>query len=711
MSSRDPSRLRVRDAPSRSRSRRPRASRNSSLVSVPYLPDNPDALVNPDGQIGDEAAELLHEFVHPHRHDSDETLTADEEPREEADGSLENDDLLEEAVLEWRQSLPWWKRPSPWWFIFLVPFSAIAISATMAPRIQIYTQLVCDAYKPEFKAGRGADKSPMSLLSAVARSSYMLSTVTALDDRTYELCAADPVVQQAVSKLSLAMLSTMGILGCLTTAWWGSLSDRFGRTRVMSFSVIGLLTTDVSFIVTATFANKLPGGYWFLLFGPIVEGMFGGISSVMAAIHAYIADCTDPAARSRAFSLFLGLLFTGMSVGPTLASLLIKHTRNLLAIFYIATAVHIVYAFLILFIIPESLAPVQRAASRKLWKEERKNRKEEEDGRSGWLRLKKVLGFAKPLAMLVESVEDETGRRRRDWSLLMLVAAYGCVVMLLGSITSKMQYMTMMFEWSAEQVGYWSSTVSAVRALWLTVLLPVIISFLQPKASAVRLPVEPDEPLVPSRPSSPSSSPPAAAPPPITQFSSTRAATHHHHAHLPAFDLALARVSLLIEMVAYTLMASAHTGTLFTAYSALGASGAGFGPAINSVAATLYSRRGGRELGKLFGALSVVQVICSQILGPFLYGVMYMSTVATFPRAVFFLSVGSLTVSFVLLSCIRLPKDTGASGDEESRAPPHRESTLVDADVEIIVEDVDEEEAARGRKPGIKPAVAGGSEA
>lgn len=44
----------------------------------------------------------------------------------------------------------------------------------------------------------------------------------------------------------------------------------------MSFSVIGLLTTDVSFIFTAIFANKLPGGYWFLLFGPVVEGMFGG---------------------------------------------------------------------------------------------------------------------------------------------------------------------------------------------------------------------------------------------------------------------------------------------------------------------------------------------------------------------------------------------------------------------------------------------------
>ena len=101
---------------SRSHSRRavsrPRTSRNPSVVSVPYLPIGPTALIDPDGQIGDEAAELLHEFVHPH-HQADYTLVEDDEG-EEGD---EDDGAFEQAILNWRSALPWWKRPSPWWSV------------------------------------------------------------------------------------------------------------------------------------------------------------------------------------------------------------------------------------------------------------------------------------------------------------------------------------------------------------------------------------------------------------------------------------------------------------------------------------------------------------------------------------------------------------------------------------------------------------------
>lgn len=34
------------------------------------------------------------------------------------------------------------------------------MSATMAPRIEIYTRLVCDAYRPEYTVGRGKDRLP-----------------------------------------------------------------------------------------------------------------------------------------------------------------------------------------------------------------------------------------------------------------------------------------------------------------------------------------------------------------------------------------------------------------------------------------------------------------------------------------------------------------------------------------------------------------------
>ena len=38
-------------------------------------------------------------------------------------------------------------------FISGVPLSSIAMSMTLAPRIQIYTELACDQYKPEYSNG------------------------------------------------------------------------------------------------------------------------------------------------------------------------------------------------------------------------------------------------------------------------------------------------------------------------------------------------------------------------------------------------------------------------------------------------------------------------------------------------------------------------------------------------------------------------------
>ncbi|TFY57982.1 hypothetical protein EVJ58_g6698, partial [Rhodofomes roseus] len=462
-------------------SRAPRTSRNPSVVSVPYLPTGPNVLINPDGQIDDETAELLHEFVHPHHHAAEDTLVAEED--EEDDGAFEA------AILEWRQGLPWWKRPSPWCG---VPFSSIAMSMTLAPRIQIYTELACDHYKPEY-----TNKT----LEVVANTISMFN-------RPYELCVTDPDVQQAVSRLSLTMLTTMGILGCLTTGFWGSISDRYGRTRIMSLAVVGMLITDVTFISTAKYSRLLPGGMWFLLIGPFVDGCLGSYATVMAAIHAYVADTAEPAARARFFSLLIGLLFIGISVGPTLGSLVINRTHNVLNVFYIATAVHVVFACLVWLVVPESLSPMQLQQARRIRVVAAATTK-----KKAWFR--RVFGFLEPLALLLpEGLGEPQAANplktpKRDWSLFLVALANGFVLVLVGSITSKMQYMSLMFGWNSENIGYWTSIVGAARAFHLTVCLPIIIKLFQPKTPPVQLPTEPDEPLTSS--SSPSSPPPTAA--------------------------------------------------------------------------------------------------------------------------------------------------------------------------------------------------------
>lgn len=79
--------------------------------------------------------------------------------------------------------------------------------------------------------------------------------------------------------------------------------------------------------------------------------------------------------------------------------------------------------------------------------------------------------------------------------------------------------------------------------------------------------------------------------------------------HSPSFDLKLLHFSVVIEILAYTAMALSIRPLPFTLFAALGSLGAGFSPALQSVALALYTRAGGTEVGRLFGALSVVQAL------------------------------------------------------------------------------------------------------
>jgi hypothetical protein len=79
--------------------------------------------------------------------------------------------------------------------------------------------------------------------------------------------------------------------------------------------------------------------------------------------------------------------------------------------------------------------------------------------------------------------------------------------------------------------------------------------------------------------------------------------------HSPTFELIVVRVSILVEIIAYSLMGTATTGTAYASATVLAALGVGFSPALQTVALAMYARKGGSETGRLFGALSVVQAL------------------------------------------------------------------------------------------------------
>ncbi|EMD38291.1 hypothetical protein CERSUDRAFT_64554 [Gelatoporia subvermispora B] len=655
-------------------SSRPRVSRNASVASAPYIPQDAEGLLlpNPDAQLGEGAAELLHEFIHPHRHDSEATVT--EEDGADHEGGLVPDGAQDHDPVTTTPRLPWYRRPSPWWILSFVPFSTIVLAATVAPRMEILTRIACDAIRPDYTVGRGRDNEDLF------GQSHAATFGTFSDDPNWRLCASDPVVEAAVAKLQMAMTTSMGVLGCLTTAWWGSLSDRYGRTRVMSFAVIGALVADSSFLLVYHFAKYLPGGYWFLLFGPIVDGCFGGISTVSAAVHAYVADCTEPTSRSRYFSMFLGLAFIGFGIGPTFGSLFIKATGQLIVVFYIATAVHFMIACGTWFVLPESLSRERMDESRKLHGRELEADKvaRANGGRLIW--LKSQFGFLRPLLVLVPQVtEAQPGKRKkRDWSLVLVIGAHCSTALLMGSYTYKFQYLASTFGWTSTEIGYWISLLSVGRAVALAIVIPLVLRLFKP--SAIQLPVAPNEPLDNSSSSAESTTSSSPEPEPSDVASAIQRRS-------TKFDLNVARVSLFIDAGSYVIMTIAPTGGIFIIGSLIASFGSGFGPAVQSLALALYTQTGGKETGRLFGAIGVIQTISSQIVGPFVFGVTFLKMVETFPKAIFVLGAATLTVAFILVSLVRLPKPatTDAEGQVLVDAAHAPEETLVDAETPLIV--------------------------
>lgn len=129
--------------------------------------------------------------------------------------------------------------------LVLTPFTAIAMSATLAPRIEIYTMLACSVHKPDI-----FERSYMSSFMPSALNSNLIQNARASEN----LCASDPVVQAAVAKLTAGewlilakemelslmfpyftvITTTMGVIGCLTTAWWGSVSAHIPSTAALA---------------------------------------------------------------------------------------------------------------------------------------------------------------------------------------------------------------------------------------------------------------------------------------------------------------------------------------------------------------------------------------------------------------------------------------------------------------------------------------------
>ncbi|WRT70007.1 uncharacterized protein IL334_007000 [Kwoniella shivajii] len=514
------------------------------------------------------------------------------------------------------------------------------------------------------------------------------------------LCKRDVKVQGAAAKLTMIMTTTMGLLSALTTGFWGKTSDKLGRTKIIGLVVLGLFLNELCFVLVANFPYLVPGGYYFLLLGPMCEGFLGGYSAISATINAYISDVTPDGSRVTIFARIAGLFMAGFAVGPVLGSLLITWTGNIMTPFYINVIIYALYIPLVLFFLPESLSSEARMMlkkTRKLAREEAKKRdqleREWEDETpfnineseevdpllSGWSRLsqnisvshknssktqkktigkfkrffRKIFGFLEPLSIFIPT--EIEGTKQRNWNLTVVGLGLFCMSMVFGIMSIKAQYTFYAYGWTSAQLGPFMSLAAFSRSFVLIVLIPIVMHYVKPRfignTNTSTLPghhptieEEAIEEMLGEHSTSPIS----------TSAKQSNAVQDQKPKRSSHLDLLTVRVSLILETLPYIFLAMAPSSTGFVILSVLCTLGGSGNPAANSLALSLLPDPS--QSGRLFGALSVLHACGANLISPLMFGTVFAATVGTYASTIFGIAAVTLILAQICFMFVKLDK-------------------------------------------------------
>jgi MFS transporter, DHA1 family, tetracycline resistance protein len=115
--------------------------------------------------------------------------------------------------------------------------------------------------------------------------------------------------------LLFAAYSFGGIFGEL---WWGRVSDRRGRRKILILATAATALTYVAFAFAATL--------WVALGLRILTGFF---SSTVGVCQSYIADVTRPEQRARSIGFLGAAINLGFAIGPAVGGLLASPEQGL----------------------------------------------------------------------------------------------------------------------------------------------------------------------------------------------------------------------------------------------------------------------------------------------------------------------------------------------------------------------------------------------
>ncbi|KAI4192673.1 MAG: hypothetical protein LQ348_003074 [Seirophora lacunosa] len=480
---------------------------------------------------------------------------------------------------------PWWKKPSIFWLLPPFLLATLAFGGIIVPKVNLILSLICREYLDE-QQYKDPNFSAMPVVFGVDNPQCQI-----------------PAVQSRVSTFTLYGNVITGLLSAVTSPKLGSLSDRYGRTRMIAFISSGMLVTEVITVLAASMPETFSVNW--LLLGFVCDGLSGSYVASMALTNAYVSDCTPPDKRAVAFGYFHSVLFTGVAIGPLLAGYLVKWTGSLVSVFYYALVAHAFFALFVFLVIPESLTKERQLAAREKTGNDKAGKKRYSD--VSWSNYAKTTlrqyNFLAPLKVLRPAGPGSNSAVRRN---LITLAAVDTIMfgVAMGSMTVVIIYSEYAFGWGTFETQIFVSVVNVCRVTNLLVLLPSISRLIRgPRNSAT-----------------------------MGKSGSDR------------LDLYIIRAAIFFDMLGYVAYAIVRAPNLFILSGALASVGGMGSPTLQSA---LTKHVPPEQTGAVLGAAGLLHAL-ARVAGPLVFNSIYSATVGKFTQTVFVCLSSTFFLAFVL---------------------------------------------------------------
>ncbi len=146
-----------------------------------------------------------------------------------------------------------------------------------------------------------------------------------------------------------ALMAVFSVMQFVSSPYWGGMSDRYGRKKIM---MIGVLGNALSLIVIG-----LAQHMWVIFASRAIEGLIS--SATLPTAMAYISDSTTHEERGGGMGVIGAAMGVGMVLGPGLGGWLAG--QSLSAPFFLAAFMSFMSLAMIWFVLPESLPQEHRA--------------------------------------------------------------------------------------------------------------------------------------------------------------------------------------------------------------------------------------------------------------------------------------------------------------------------------------------------------------